>query len=61
MTYLAKIMYRVPETLFWIKFHVYREGHLLIEANSDFEAREKMRQLKNEDSTIAFYQIDKPI
>ena len=61
MTYLARIMYRSPETLFWIRFNVYREGYLLIEADSDKQALDKMKEAQTKNSTIVSWSIIKGI
>jgi len=61
MTYLAKIMYKIPDRIFWIKIDTYREGHMLIEAKTDSEAQEKMRLQKELDSRIQYWQITKSI
>jgi hypothetical protein len=46
-TYLAKVMYRIPERLFWIfTIHVYREGSVLVSADSPAEAHKKVKELK---------------
>lgn len=61
MTYLANVIYRVTERIFGIPFKVYRQGEILIEANSDAEAIDKMKKEAKENPIIYTWQISKPL
>lgn len=61
MTYLATITYKLTEKLFFIPMKVYREGRLLITAESDEEATKKMEEEAKKDDRIYTWYITKSL
>jgi len=57
MTYLAHITFRIPEKLLFIPLHVYRDGTLLVEADSTKEANDKVKKVKN----YYYHYLTKPL
>jgi len=61
MTYLANICYKVPIKILWIRFHVFREGKILITADSDNQAIEKMKEYERLNSDVEHYTISRSL
>lgn len=61
MTYLAHVTYKVPIKILWISFSVYRQGTVLIDADSDMDAVKKMESYEKETKDVCFYSITRSL
>lgn len=48
MIYLVEVTYKITERILFIPFKVYRRGSIIINANSDKQASEKMGEYASE-------------
>lgn len=61
MTYLARVCFKVPIRILWVKFHVFREGVIAINAGSDLEAVKKMEAYEKENRDVHYYTISRSL